>query len=96
MKFSNPALLSLSAIDPERLEVTINEELRSLDYNMLSPGTSMKTIIPQQMDASQLKQLESFKENVEKPVVYFSVLQLVINLAIGAGLKHMWKMINVL
>ena len=29
-------------------------------------------------------------------MVYFSALQLVINLAVGAGLKHMWKVINVL
>ena len=43
-----------------------------------------------------MEALEQFKESVERPVVYFSALQLVLNLAIGAGLKHMWKVINVL
>ena len=48
------------------------------------------------MDPGQLEQLEQFAEGIKKPVVYFSALQLVVNLGIGAGLKHMWKVINVL
>ena len=52
--------------------------------------------IPPQLDEGEIKRLSAFKEALERPTVYFSAAQLGINLVIGAGLKHMWKVINVL
>ena len=96
MNFISGSSLSLDPIEPEQLKVKFTRSLTSNLFNVLEKGTVIYMTIPQQLDAGELLQLEQFAEGIKKPVVYFSALQLAINLGVGAGLKHMWKVINVL
>ena len=96
VEFKYPKMLSINIVDPEYIVVTFNQQLISVDHHILQDNTVLVDIIPQQYDQSELDSLKVFKDQVTAPIIYITVSQLVLNLFVGAGLKYMWKVINVL
>ena len=52
--------------------------------------------IPQLFTVEFVQEIEAIRENMAGPMTTFSVVNLLIGITAGSGLKHMWKVINVL